>query len=80
MATAFDTLFGPLSKNYCFLFYFFSLFGLVALVFFLVTGLFLGFRSKKDGAFYIQVIGVSLMYGIVYLQNRMLFNMCSHSL
>jgi hypothetical protein len=80
MATAFDTLFGPLSKNYCFLFYFFSVFGLIALVFFLVTGFFIGIRGKKDFAFYIQIIGVSLMYGIIYLQNRILFNMCSNTM
>jgi hypothetical protein len=80
MTTAFDTLFGPLSKNYCFLFYFFSLFGLIALVFFLVTGILLGVRTKKDSAFYLQILGVSIMYGIIYLQNRILFNMCSHSL
>lgn len=80
MNTAFDNLFGPLSKNYCFLFYFFSMFGLFALIFFLLTGLFLGVSGKKDSAFYIQLFGVSLMYGIVYLQNRMFFNMCSHSL
>ena len=80
MASGLDTLFGPLSKNYCFYFYILSVFGLISLVLLVLSSLFIGISQKKGSLFYLQMISVAVVYGMIYLQNRLLFNMCSHSL
>ena len=74
------TLFGPLSKQYCFYFYIISLFSLVALVLFLGSSIFIGVTQKKGGQYYLGVISIAIIYGMGYLSNRLLFQMCSHSL
>lgn len=80
MASGLDTLFGPLSKNYCFYFYILSVFGLISLILLVLSSLFIGISQKKGSLFYVQMISVAVVYGMIYLQNRLLFNMCSHSL
>lgn len=80
MASGLDTLFGPLSKNYCFYFYILSVFGLISLILLVLSSLFVGISQKKGSLFYLQMISVAVVYGMIYLQNRLLFNMCSHSL
>jgi hypothetical protein len=80
MTSGIDALFGPLSKQYCFYFYILSLFGIVSLVFLVLSSLVIGITKKKGFVFYTQMIFVAVMYGMIYLQNRILFNMCSHSL
>jgi hypothetical protein len=75
-----DSLFGPLNKNYCFYFYVLSVVGLISLVLLVLTTLFIGVSSKKTGTFYLQMISVAIVYGMMYLQNRLLFNMCNNSL
>ena len=80
MTTGIDALFGPISKQYCFYFYILSVFGLVSLVFFVVSTLVLGLSKGKGIMFYLGAISVAVVYGMIYLQNRMLYNMCSHSL
>ena len=74
-----DSLFGPLNKNYCFYFYILSVFGLISLVLLVITTLFVGISNKKSGSFYIQMLSVAIIYGMMYLQNRLLFNMCNNS-
>ena len=80
MASGLDTLFGPLSKNFCFYFYILSVFGLISLILLVLSSLFIGISQKKGSLFYVQMISVAVVYGMIYLQNRLLFNMCSHSL
>lgn len=80
MTSGIDALFGPLSKQYCFYFYILSLFGIVSLVFLVLSSLVIGITKKKGFVFYTQMMFVAVMYGMIYLQNRILFNMCSHSL
>jgi hypothetical protein len=80
MASVLDTLYGPLSKKYCFYFYILSVFGFISLVLLVVSSLVIGITQKKGLTFYIQMISVAVVYGMLYLQNRLLFNMCSHSL
>jgi hypothetical protein len=80
MAGSFDDLFGPLSKQYCLYFYVLSVIGLISLVLFVLSSLFIGISKKKDGIFYFQVLAMAIVYGMMYLQNRLLFVMCSHSL
>ena len=77
--TSLDSLFGPLNKNYCFYFYILSVFGLISLVLLVITTLFIGVSTKKTGSFYMQMLSVAVIYGMMYLQNRLLFNMCNNS-
>lgn len=80
MTTGIDTLFGPMSKQYCLYFYILSVFGLVSLLFLVISSLVLGISKGKGITFYLGSISVAIVYGMIYLQNRMLFNMCSNSL
>lgn len=80
MANGLDSLFGPISKNYCIYFYLLSLFGFVSLVLLVVSSLFIGISKNKGFLFYLQMLSVAIVYGMIYLQNRLLFNMCSSSL
>ena len=77
--TSLDSLFGPLNKNYCFYFYILSVFGLISLVLLVITTLFIGVSTKRTGSFYMQMLSVAVIYGMMYLQNRLLFNMCNNS-
>jgi len=80
MADSTDTLFGPISKEYCFYFYILSVFGLVFMVLLTLFTLFIGIRKKEGFPFYLKSFSIVVMYGLLYLQNRLLFNMCSNSL
>ena len=71
-----DSLFGPLSKDYCIWFYFLSVIGMVLLVFLVVSGLIFGLRKKLGLSFYFHLLTGSLVYAIFYFQNRLLYSMC----
>lgn len=80
MTTGIDSLFGPLSKSYCFYFYLITIFFVISLVLLVITTLFIGITKKKGFMFFLQIIPVAVLYGMMYLQNRLLYNMCSNSL
>jgi hypothetical protein len=71
-------LFGPLSKQYCMLFYLMSVLGLLTFVIVLVTagyGILSG--SKKFSLTEILIIAYSLFFPFLfYIQNRLLHSMC----
>jgi len=71
-----DALFGPLGKEYCLYFYALSLFGLVSLVILVISALVMISNRRRGGAFYVQMLSAAVAYGILYLQNRLLYNMC----
>lgn len=71
-----DALFGPLGKEYCYYFYALSLFGLVSLVLLVISAVVMIATKRRGGAFYVQMLSAAVAYGILYLQNRLLFNMC----
>jgi hypothetical protein len=71
-----NTFFGPLNKQYCIYFYFLSLFGFMLLVVFLFSSLLVGLNKRKGLDYYMQVVGISLGYGMLYFQNRLLHSMC----
>jgi len=71
-----DTLFGPLSKQYCIYFYFLSIFGFILLAVFIVSSIFVGLSKRKGLDYYMQVVGIALGYAIFYFQNRLLHSMC----
>ena len=86
--SAFDdfqqNLLGPLGKEYCVYFYILMI---VSLVFILATvlGLFVlvpTIRNAKDltTSIILPLIAVVFSYGLLYLQSRLLYNMCISSI
>lgn len=71
-----NDLFGPLGKEYCYYFYILSLFGLIALVLLIVSSLVMIVFGKNSAGFNMQMVVAVVAYGILYFQNRLLFNMC----
>jgi hypothetical protein len=80
MSDVMTNLFGPLGKEYCIWFYFLSILAFISIVLFLVPAIYKGIVSKKDIWYYLGVLTVTMMYGISYFQNRLLFSMCSGSM
>ena len=72
-----ETLFGPLSKEYCVYFYYLSIIGLLLLVLLVLSTLIVGITQRKKIGFYMQMFSVALVYAIFnYFQNRLLHSMC----
>lgn len=63
--------------NMCLWFYFLSIIGFGSLIFTLVTGILYGISKKKDASFYLALVLLSFSYFFFYLQNRILYSMCS---
>jgi hypothetical protein len=75
-----DTLFGSIGRDYCLWFYFLSLFAFIALVIYLIPAIYLGITQRKGADYYFSVFGISVVYGVAYLQNRILHTMCLNSI
>lgn len=69
-------LFGPLGKRYCVLFWAMSAFALIFLVIAGGSVVYMIGTRKIDGPEFYGAIAVSFMYALIYLQNRLLYNMC----
>lgn len=73
-----STFFGPLSKDYCSLFLFFSVIGLINIIL-AILGAFGLLFSKKGKPEYFAGLIYAMVVGIfMYVQNRLLYNMCLH--
>ena len=71
-----DVFFGPLAKDYCSLFLFLSVVGLIYIIL-AILGVVTLLLSKKGKPVNIASLLSFLAVGIViYLQNRLLYNMC----
>lgn len=71
-----DQLLGPISKKYCLYFYALMVFFLFFLIMSLI-GLVFALFSKKGGLFAAMgALSVSIIYGALYLQSRLFYNMC----
>lgn len=79
MANGFDAFFGPLSKKYCYYFYILSIIGMILTIGVAFFGITAGIIKKKGISFYIALLPLIIAYGTVYFQNRLLYNMCSHT-
>ena len=75
-----DVFFGPLGKNYCNLFLWFSLFALIMVILIIITGIFLGLKKKENMAYYFHILMLTLVYIVMYYQNRILYTMCTRTL
>ena len=74
-----ETLFGPLSKQYCLYFHILSVIGFVFLVVVLSYAFIVGVYKRKGIDFYLTALIGSLGYAIFYFQNRLLYSMCISS-
>jgi hypothetical protein len=78
--TTVDDVFGPIGREYCLYFYIFSVVGMVLFVAVIIGTVFMGMSKKLGIEFYLISFIYSLNYVFMYLQNRLLFNMCGNTL
>ena len=75
-----NNLVGPIGHEYCFYFYLLSVIAIFFFAIVLVGIVYTGINKKMGVSFY----GLSFLYSaqflLVYLQNRLLYNMCVNSL
>ena len=75
-----NTLFGPLSGEYCLYFYYLSILSFFLIAMTIVGGVVAGIQKGKGLSFYISILGASVAYLIAYFVNRLMYSMCSKSL
>ena len=76
LAQDFNSLFAPMNKKYCDLFYGISIFYFFLMITSLITLIFLFKDLKKNKYTIINSVVMIVMLGINYIYNRLLFNMC----
>ena len=72
-----DYIYGPISQKYCFYFYILSAIGFILLLVVLLATVYQSFTKKHPMSFYLNMIMLAILYGMFYLQNRLLYNMCN---
>lgn len=75
-----SNFFGPINRDYCMYFYVLSALGLFFFALSIGGSMYVGFTKGKGFDFYLIAIQSALVYFVIYLQNRLLFNMCSRTL
>ena len=75
-----NTLFGPLSGEYCLYFYWLSILSFFLLAMALVTGIVTGLQKGKGMYFYMSILGASVAYLISYFVNRLMYSVCSKAM
>ena len=70
-------LFGPISKKYCAYFYLLQIIFIVLFALALLTIVVLLVYGKRYDIV-ITLVYLSILYLVMYLQNRLLYNMCIH--
>ena len=71
-----NSLFGPLGVEYCNLFLVFSVLNLF-MFFVTVVGAIVMWSNKKNSVSFVSVVRDLVVFTILYLQNRLLYNMCN---
>jgi len=76
----FDSISGSLPKEYCFYYYVLTIFAFISLLITLFT-LFVGLLTKKLSIeIFISLLSAPLAMFLIYINNRLLYNMCSASI
>ena len=70
-------LFSPLPKEYCYYFYYLSIFGFIFLILSIVSFGWIIINKKKGYDYILKTVMITLGYFIFYFQNRLLYSMCS---
>ena len=75
MQNILDTLFSPLSKDYCSLFYYLTIGSFIAIILSII--IILTRASKNKGKTLVfDLITVVPLYTVLYFKNRLLYTMC----
>jgi hypothetical protein len=74
-----DSVYGPLNKEYCVYFYILSVIGFLLMIVSVLSTFFIGITKQKDSKFYSEMLMISIMYGLIYFHNRLLYSICSSS-
>jgi len=72
----FNSLFAPMNKKYCDLFYGISVFYFILMISSIVSLIFLFKDIKRNKFLIVNSVVIIVMLGINYIYNRLLFNMC----
>lgn len=80
MSDFMNTVFGPLSGEYCLYFFYLSIFSFFLFTITIVAGVVTGLQRDKSFGFYVSLVGASLIYLVTYFVNRLMFSICSKSL
>lgn len=72
----FNSLFAPMNKKYCDLFYGISVFYFFLMISSIVSLIFLFKDIKRNKFLIVNSVVIIVMLGINYIYNRLLFNMC----
>jgi len=75
-----NNLVGPISDKYCVYFYILSVLAIVFFAIIFIGIVYTGVTKKLGFAFFFLSLLYSTQFLLVYLQNRLLYNMCIHSL
>lgn len=76
LAEDFNSLFAPMNKKYCDLFYGISVFYFFLMISSIVSLVFLFKDIKRNKFLIVNSVVIIVMLGINYIYNRLLFNMC----
>ena len=79
IAGSMNRLVGPISEKYCVYFYILSILAVFFFAIILVGIVYTGITKKMGILFYFLSILYSCQFLLIYLQNRLLYNMCIHS-
>ena len=75
-----NTLFGPISGEYCLYFYYLSILSFFLLAMTLISGVVTGLQKGKGMYFYLSILGSSATFFISYFVNRLMYSVCSKAL
>ncbi len=75
-----DNLVGPISEKYCYYFYILSILAIVFFAIIFIGIIWTGVTKKLGFGFFFLALLYSMQFLLVYLQNRLLYNMCIHSI
>jgi hypothetical protein len=70
------SFFGPLAKDYCSLFLFLSVVGLIYIILAIFAVITLVFSRKGGFKEYMGIISFLAVGIVIYIQNRLLYNIC----
>jgi hypothetical protein len=70
------TFFGPLAKDYCSLFLFLSVVGLIYIILAILALFALILSRKGTGKDFFGLVSLTAMGIVIYIQNRLFYNIC----
>lgn len=80
MMDFFNNLFAPLGKEYCVIYYYLSLIGLLAFVLSLMSVFYILIKGKYDTQFILNAMSLLTSTLLSYYLNRLMYTICVTSL